>query len=157
MPTANSRAHPRLPVASDTGALCTPPSPWSWDITGQNLVFLAASVPLWLGVVMLLERVLAPRPPTQTARPFDMDTGREHEDKDVQSERQRVDVGRADNDNVVVKHLRKTFPGRDGEKAKVAVADLTIGCREGECFGLLGPNGETDTVHTACSGCMSSS
>ena len=62
-------------------------------------------------------------------------------DDDVAREEARVDgeVGDAASDVVVASHLRKVFD--DKPKAKVAVRDFTLGCRVGECFGLLGPNG----------------
>ena len=128
------------------GPLCELPSPFQWDILGQKLAFLGAGIPLWLAVVLLLEHVLAPKPPAGATKPYDMDRGMEYEDKDVRSERERVDTGRADRDNVVVRHLRKVFPAQNNQPMKVAVGDLTIGCREGECLGLLGPNGTCGIV-----------
>ena len=46
------------------------------------------------------------------------------------------------NTPIVVRDLRKVFPGQDGGKPKTAVETLTLGIERGECFGLLGPNGE---------------
>lgn len=44
----------------------------------------------------------------------------------------------ADNASIVIRNLRKQFPGR---LKKIAVRDLTMAVARGECFGLLGPNG----------------
>jgi len=128
------------------GPLCTPPSAFSWDIGGQKIAFLAASIVVWLAITLVLEHALAPKPPSSSAAPYNMQEGAEYEDDDVRKERSRVDAGDANGDNVVVRHLRKVFPGRAGNAAKVAVADFTIGARAGECFGLLGPNGAGKTT-----------
>ncbi len=45
---------------------------------------------------------------------------------------------------IVVKDLRKQYPGRDGPVTAVDGLDLTIPV--GECFGLLGPNGAGKTT-----------
>jgi hypothetical protein len=42
---------------------------------------------------------------------------------------------------ILLRSLRKVYPGRDGEPPKAAVADLSLAISRGECFGLLGPNG----------------
>jgi len=52
-------------------------------------------------------------------------------------------------DAVIVRNLRKVFPGHP---PKVAVGDLTMGIRRGECVGFLGPNGagKTTTINMLC-------
>ena len=47
-----------------------------------------------------------------------------------------------DLDAVLIRGLRKVYPGK---QPKVAVKNLTMGIRRGECFGMLGPNGRLDT------------
>ena len=42
---------------------------------------------------------------------------------------------------IVVRDLRKVYPGQDGQPPKLAVRQLNLGIERGECFGLLGPNG----------------
>lgn len=62
----------------------------------------------------------------------------EMEDEDVAAERARVLGGGAACDAIALRRLRKVFPG---PPPKVAVADLCLGIRAGERFGLLGDNG----------------
>jgi len=117
------------------GQPCDPPSPFSWDAAGEQIVFLVASIAFWFCVVILLERR---RTRPGTTRPYDLDAGAiEGEDDDVRRERERIDSGRGiEGDNVRAVHLRKQYP-----TGKLAVKDMCLGLGEGECFGLLGPNG----------------
>ncbi|GJP41808.1 hypothetical protein CLOM_g1451 [Closterium sp. NIES-68] len=48
--------------------------------------------------------------------------------------------------SIICDHLRKVYPGRDGNKEKVAVRDLSVAVARGECFGMLGPNGAGKTT-----------
>lgn len=51
------------------------------------------------------------------------------------------------NDNIiVVKNLKKTFPAREGQKAVKAVDGISFEVRRGEVFGMLGPNGAGKTT-----------
>ncbi|XP_072983429.1 ABC transporter A family member 7-like [Typha latifolia] len=47
---------------------------------------------------------------------------------------------------IICDKLKKVFPGRDGNKNKIAVQDLSLALLRGECFGLLGPNGAGKTT-----------
>ena len=47
---------------------------------------------------------------------------------------------------ILLHNLRKVYRGKDGNKAKVAVAGLSLGINKQECFGLLGPNGAGKTT-----------
>ncbi|KAF3320383.1 ABC transporter A family member 7-like protein [Carex littledalei] len=42
---------------------------------------------------------------------------------------------------VISDNLRKVYPGRDGNPDKLAVEGLSLALPQGECFGMLGPNG----------------
>lgn len=42
---------------------------------------------------------------------------------------------------IVIKDIKKTYPGQDGQPPKLAVRSLNLAIEKGECFGLLGPNG----------------
>ncbi|CAI0399364.1 unnamed protein product [Linum tenue] len=46
---------------------------------------------------------------------------------------------------IVCDNLRKVYPGRDGNPAKLAVKGLSLALPRGECFGMLGPNGAGKT------------
>ena len=52
-------------------------------------------------------------------------------------------------DPVVVRNLRKVFPGRGGADDKVAIPNLSLSIPSGQCFGLLGENGcgKTTTIN----------
>lgn len=58
------------------------------------------------------------------------------DDDDVLAEEQRVLNGEANDDLIVLSQLKKVY--RNG---KVAVNNLSLGIKAGECFGLLGING----------------
>jgi ABC-type multidrug transport system fused ATPase/permease subunit len=58
------------------------------------------------------------------------------DDDDVLAEEQRVLNGEANGDNIVLSQLRKVY-----SNGKVAVNNLSLGIKPGECFGLLGING----------------
>lgn len=47
---------------------------------------------------------------------------------------------------ILLHQLRKVYPRRDGNAAKVAVHDLSLAIGRCECFGLLGPNGAGKTT-----------
>ena len=66
-----------------------------------------------------------------------------NEDEDVRAERTMIDESSAGDDNISIRtaHLRKVYSAE-----KVAVDDLCLSIRRGECFGLLGPNGAGKTV-----------
>jgi ABC-type Na+ transport system ATPase subunit NatA len=57
--------------------------------------------------------------------------------------KEEEECGKKDKDNVaiLIKGLRKVFPGRGGQKEKIACHSLTLHVEYGQCFGLLGPNG----------------
>eukprot|EP00197_Chlamydomonas_leiostraca_P015638 CAMPEP_0202869032 /NCGR_PEP_ID=MMETSP1391-20130828/11649_1 /ASSEMBLY_ACC=CAM_ASM_000867 /TAXON_ID=1034604 /ORGANISM="Chlamydomonas leiostraca, Strain SAG 11-49" /LENGTH=840 /DNA_ID=CAMNT_0049549279 /DNA_START=91 /DNA_END=2610 /DNA_ORIENTATION=+ len=66
---------------------------------------------------------------------------------DVDAERRRVEALADYSDNpIVLKDLKKIYPGLDGGKPKLAVRSLTMGVQRGECLGLLGPNGAGKTT-----------
>jgi ABC-type multidrug transport system ATPase subunit len=48
-------------------------------------------------------------------------------------------------DTVLIRGLRKEFPSTSGDPPKVAVHNMWLGIRKGECFGLLGHNGAGKT------------
>jgi hypothetical protein len=46
---------------------------------------------------------------------------------------------------ILIRALRKVYPGRGGTGTKVACRSLSLGVDYGECFGMLGPNGAGKT------------
>ena len=65
------------------------------------------------------------------------------EDQDVRDERKRVcsDTFNDAEYPLVMKNMRKIYPGRGGAGPKLAVKDVTFAVEKGITFGLLGPNG----------------
>ncbi|KAG2519334.1 hypothetical protein BBO99_00005689 [Phytophthora kernoviae] len=67
-------------------------------------------------------------------------TEEEEEDDDVQHERQRVEQEPPQpNDLVFIRNLRQQYAGKP--RAKIALKDLCLSIKSGECFGYLGING----------------
>jgi ABC-type multidrug transport system ATPase subunit len=69
------------------------------------------------------------------------------EPEDVAREREKVYRNQIDPASpVIIVDLRKEYGSRFGSQKKVAVHNLTLSIRKGECFGLLGPNGAGKTT-----------
>ncbi|XP_050936141.1 ABC transporter A family member 7-like isoform X2 [Cucumis melo] len=67
---------------------------------------------------------------------------------DVREEREKVERllnERHPGHGVICDHLKKVYPGRDGNPEKFAVKGLSLAIDRGECFGMLGPNGAGKT------------
>lgn len=73
------------------------------------------------------------------------------EDSDVKAERDRVLNSKMDPSSpLIMKHLRKIYPGRGGLGPKLAVKDITLSVDKDLIFGLLGPNGSGKTTLISC-------
>jgi len=71
------------------------------------------------------------------------------EDKDVKQERQSVYALKREGHNdypLVIKDIRKVYPGANGRPPKVANKNISFKVKNGELFGLLGPNGAGKTT-----------
>ncbi|CAL1171712.1 unnamed protein product, partial [Cladocopium goreaui] len=124
-------------------------APYDLVITGYDLLYMGVGSLLWFLATLLLELAFAT--PKLRAwlqiRRVDVPRGDEVPlDRHVQLEKERVESGAADDEMVVLKGLRKVFPGRQGAPPKVAVDDMYFGIPEGECFGYLGLNGAGKTT-----------
>lgn len=82
--------------------------------------------------------------PKEGGRRASAEVGVDMERPDVAAERAAVaQLKDGTGGNVIVcKNLNKVFPSRDGNPPKVAVKSLALAVPRGECFGMLGPNGE---------------
>ena len=64
------------------------------------------------------------------------------EDQDVKDERSRVMKNEYNPTcPLIMKSMRKIYPGRGGLGPKLAVKDVTLAVESDLIFGLLGPNG----------------
>ena len=78
---------------------------------------------------------------------YDYDT--KMEDQDSQAERNKVynlDKAEYYKYPLVIKDLRKEFPGKKGRATKVATKNFSLRVQKGEMMGLLGPNGAGKTT-----------
>jgi ATP-binding cassette subfamily A (ABC1) protein 3 len=127
-------------------------SPWAMKVTGWPMLYMALEIPIFVAVVLFLDspfrRAQQQKLTSDSSKPSAND---EVEDEDVAVERQEIESGMRDqSDMVVVKHLRKHYPGNNG--GVLAVKDLSFGVHRGEVFGFLGTNGagKTTTISIMC-------
>eukprot|EP00927_Polykrikos_kofoidii_P044673 TRINITY_DN38578_c0_g1_i1.p1 TRINITY_DN38578_c0_g1~~TRINITY_DN38578_c0_g1_i1.p1 ORF type:complete len:1924 (+),score=258.06 TRINITY_DN38578_c0_g1_i1:805-5772(+) len=118
-------------------------------VMGWDLIYMFGLSFVWFGVTLFLEVAVA-TPKLRAALQFrNVDIAEEEytdEDPDVRAERERLESGAADGDVVVLKGLRKVFPGRKGVPPKAAVRSMSFSIPEGQCFGYLGMNGAGKTT-----------
>lgn len=121
--------------------------PLSWNNAGRDIFFLFLSVPLFLGITILLDVVKSyPAIAGILFKDKVVEDPQYEVDEDVQAEEQRVVSGGAADDAIRLKHIRKVYNKGEtrgccsGEqsKPKVAVRDLSFGVPKGQCFGFLG-------------------
>ena len=142
-----------------TGQISKIRSPFEWDITTRNLVAMA-----FIGFVSSIFTLLLEYKFFKfkwIKRWFNRKHEKlvfmtKNEDSDVKNERLRIENGLVNNDQFVLKSLRKIYPKLNGDcslknifkkkKEFVAVKNLSFGVPEGECFGLLGVNGAGKTT-----------
>lgn len=140
-----------------TGQMSKVRSPFEWDITTRNLVAMACIGFVSSIFTLLLEyeffkfKWLKKYVSEKQKLVFIA----KNEDSDVKSERLRIENGRVNGDQLILKGLRKAyskmsdFSMRNFFKKKkkfVAVKNLSFVIPEGECFGLLGVNGAGKTT-----------
>ncbi|CAJ1389550.1 unnamed protein product [Effrenium voratum] len=123
-------------------------APYDLQIAGYDMLYMGVGSVIWFLATLVLELGFA-TPKLRALFQFRrFDAGRDDAqlDRHVQLEKERVQSGAADGEMVVLKGLRKVFPGRKGAPPKVAVQDMFFGIPEGECFGYLGLNGAGKTT-----------
>ncbi|KAL5247524.1 hypothetical protein ACHWQZ_G019415 [Mnemiopsis leidyi] len=110
-------------------------SPWSWELIGRNLVFMAITGVLY---TLLLCLISIPR---QKRRRNVPNLNKDLEDEDVRTERRRTICSYGYNDVLKTQNLCKIYG-----KKHIAVNRLAFSVSPGECFGLLGINGAGKTT-----------
>ena len=110
------------------------------------LVYLAGTAAMYFIIALLLERgttsmdgLFAKCVHRSPAVPAD---DAYEQDDDVQQEMDYLDAHdiSVEDNPIIVKHLRKVFPGRGNVSKKVAVRDVSFHVPVGEVFGYLGIN-----------------
>ncbi|KAM5303130.1 ATP-binding cassette sub-family A member 13 isoform 2-T2 [Glossophaga mutica] len=117
-------------------------SPFAMSFLGWIFVQLACQGSALLLLRLLLHRDLLRWPRSRAASV--QGTVTPCEDGDVEEEQARVLKGRTGGDLLVLCNLSKSY--RSLSRRRVAVHDVSLGLRRGECFGLLGVNGAGKTT-----------
>ncbi|RHY26011.1 hypothetical protein DYB32_007943 [Aphanomyces invadans] len=122
--------HSLLGLFTKSGAV----SAFSDDIMGYEIKYLAVLSVVYLACATGIDLALSfPKIKSFFVRDPNLPTKVYEEDKDVADEAKRVFDGRADQDTIVIKQLKKVYSGN-----KIAVRNLSFGLHRGECFGYLG-------------------
>ncbi|KDO35461.1 hypothetical protein SPRG_18791 [Saprolegnia parasitica CBS 223.65] len=128
-------------IESTVGTKAPDTSAFSTDVAGYEIMYLAIEAVLFPILAIGIDYALSfpkikaklSKDPVIVDAPVDIDV-------DVQAEADRVNSGRADNDAVVMRNLRKVYKG-----GKVGVSNIALALPKGECFGYLGINGAGKT------------
>ncbi len=89
----------------------------------------------------------------ESNKAVDLETLAKLEDSDSQQERGAVynlDFDEYPEYPLIIKDLRKVYPGFGGRPPKTAVSKFALSVKQGEVFGLLGPNGAGKTTLISC-------
>eukprot|EP00958_Prasinococcus_capsulatus_P014562 scaffold1535_cov382-Prasinococcus_capsulatus_cf.AAC.24 len=113
------------------------PSIWEFDNMGGHITFLLVESFIALVLTMIVQQHEGRVRPGLPPHP-----NRENDDEDVAAETARIQEGATD--LLTLSALGKTY-GRKSS-SKVAVFNLSVGIKEGQCFGLLGINGAGKTT-----------
>nr|APD26542.1 ATP-binding cassette transporter subfamily A member 2 protein [Brachionus koreanus] len=140
-----------------TGQISKIRSPFEWDITTRNLVAMACiGFVSWIFTLLLEYEFFK----FKWIKKIFQDKQKlvyiaKNEDSDVKMERLRIENGRVNGDQLILKGIRKAYTKLNDfsirnffkrNKKFIAVKNLSFGIPEGECFGLLGVNGAGKTT-----------
>ncbi|XP_071813575.1 phospholipid-transporting ATPase ABCA3-like isoform X2 [Apostichopus japonicus] len=130
---------------------------WEYPGIGRSVVFLFAEGFIYFGIVLLVEmgvfrkmKYLWKGRKNKKPSQYEPVNNAEEEDEDVRTEREQIERSPLERLSrsfvLVLKGLRKVYPGRGGRAPVVAVEGSTLGVPSKECFGLLGVNGAGKTT-----------
>jgi hypothetical protein len=119
---------------------------WAMVLLSISKTFLFASLAVWLDVKNLQPLPAPPEPyhtPPEHLAAMDSDVRDEYYEVNPETPPgESVENGSTRGEPHAIKysHLRKVYPAMNA-KVTVAVRDTNLHVKKGECFGLLGPNG----------------
>ncbi|KAK9761350.1 hypothetical protein K7432_013818 [Basidiobolus ranarum] len=120
---------------------------WKMNLIGLPFFIMVAQIGVYFLLTLLKDnwKTIRASRVKQADNTGTGQTGVMNMSDDVYNEQLRLDSGNS-NDLVRLRHLRKEYPKNADKKIKVAVQDLSLGIKQGECFGLLGSNGAGKTT-----------
>nr|UOU03309.1 ATP-binding cassette subfamily A1-like 2 [Brachionus rubens] len=114
-------------------------SPFDFDKIGRNLLAMIIQGFCYFILIILIEYKFFYSP---KAKQLNFEDTEKLEDDDVLNEKKRVLENKAsENDYLRFLNLSKIYKNLISKKERLAVKNLSLGIRRGECFGLLGING----------------
>lgn len=130
---------------------------WEYPGIGRSVIFLTVEGFLYFGIVVLVEmgvfrriQYLLKGRRRKLETQFGPTPVHEEEDEDVKNERQQIErtpmETLTESYVLVLRNLRKVYPGKGGRLPVVAVEGSSLGVPSKECFGLLGVNGAGKTT-----------
>ncbi|XP_065674630.1 ATP-binding cassette sub-family A member 2 isoform X2 [Hydra vulgaris] len=113
--------------------------PFSWDITGRNLIAMAITGVIFFLFTLLCQFNFFLKPWTYNVKNHSLQID---VDDDVMKEEERITRENSLGKKFTLRtlHLSKIYKGRKNLKT-LAVNQISFGVEPGECFGLLGLNG----------------
>ena len=124
-------------------------SQFSFQIPG---VLLFIVLPTILGIIsfiltLVVDKIHFNQLIKKNPKHQNMENTNDEIDDDVLNEKERIKFERNRDDAIVIKNLTKIYTsGLFKRSSKLAVNNLSLGLRHGECFGLLGVNGAGKTT-----------
>ncbi|KAL1124644.1 hypothetical protein AAG570_001268 [Ranatra chinensis] len=113
-----------------------------WDYIGKNLTCMFILGIIFFAITLAIEFKLFSRVVVENLKNKVESLRQEDEEEDVKAERLRIEEGNL-SDILVIDKLMKVYPRRGINNP--SVNRISVGIKQGECFGLLGLNGAGKT------------